>query len=198
MPCLKNKQSEESWKMTEFSLKLIITYDWTIRRTFCNLQPLQKTLTALYSLMIQQHFPCQHCSCQCFRVERFCIMSVQGKQRKSYSIWCLGLWSLGLGSAMQPPLYSKAPAQTIYSTSTRYMQQERFNWHNLQHGCLPIPWGYLTNEAEFLSFIWIFFSLSIGRYRIMCNFRLCWIRMVKAREDNALSCSFAATSESKR
>lgn len=145
--------------------------------------------------MIQQRFLRQHCSCQCFRVERFCIMSVQGKQRKSYSIWCLALWSLWLGSAIQSPLYSKALAQTTYQHPMCNGTDSADTIH-LQDGHLLTSWGYLTNKAEFLPFIWIFFNLSIGRYWIMCNFRLCWIIMVKPQEEDALSCIFIATSES--
>lgn len=76
------------------------------------------------SVMIQQHFPRQHYSRQCFRVERFCIMSVQGKQRKSYSIWCLCDPS-GLAPPHGPLFHSKGSARITHEQPTCGAGQNR-------------------------------------------------------------------------
>lgn len=98
-------------------------------------------------------------SCQCFRVERFCIMSVQGKQRKSYSIWCL---CDPLGLALPYSFfYSKSSAQFTHQHLIRGAGQNRLTQFiskmdgrsqaTTNEGC------YRTNKAEF-SYLCEYFS----------------------------------------
>lgn len=67
-------------------------------------QTLFSSISATSCWWFSAIFPRQHYSRQYFRVERFCIMRVQRKQRRSYSIWRL---CDPLGLAGQPLLILK-------------------------------------------------------------------------------------------
>lgn len=131
--------------------------------------------------MIQHLFPRQYYSRQYLKVERFFIMSLQGKQRRSYSIWCL-CELFGFGTAS--PLNSKVSAQITYQ---RLEQDRIHSSHDRQPFTSFVKLWMLSHQHGWLLlFMWIFFSPSIDSHCIICYFRLCWFLMARPREEDAL------------